>query len=84
MPDIIKPSDPHYRTNVAEMQDEMINGCGETPDKYRQYYKDAYGVDTLLTDVQIVMMVGNSEDDDTPGGWAETMRKLEQELTTAE
>lgn len=76
MPNVTKPSDPTYRRNIEELEAEI-----ETTEPYKQYYKYKFGTDTLLTDDQIYLMVGNSDDDDSHDGWAETMRKLEQELT---
>lgn len=46
--------------------------------KYRGYYKKVFGRDTKLTDEQIITMVGMSEDDDDPEGWAKTMSHIEE------
>lgn len=76
MPNITKSSDPAYRRNIEELEAEI-----ESTEPYKQYYQHKFGTDTVLTDDQIYLMVGNSDDDDSPYGWADAMRQLEQELT---
>lgn len=84
MPNITKPSDPNYRSDVAECKHEMEEGCGEYAAMYRGYYRAEYGSETLLSDNQIYLMVANADDDDDPAGWAQAMYDLERELTLPE
>lgn len=81
MPIIATSADDHFRSDIAELKEEMEEGCGETPEIYRKYYRDTFNTETILTNDQIYLMVGNSEDADNPEGWAKAMKEIEEKLT---
>lgn len=62
---------------------ELFDLGEDTPERYRGFYRTAFGHDTALSADAIINMVAMSEDDDSPEGWANRMQELEKEELSA-
>jgi hypothetical protein len=64
------------KLNLDELREMAKDGDIDLP-RYKAAFKKAEGRDTLLSDDQILMIVGGAEDDEDDAGWVELMKAAE-------
>jgi len=57
---------------------DLFKSGDDNVERYKNFYRSTFHRSTSLSDDDIINLVADSQDDDSPEGWAKKMQEIEQ------